>query len=118
MTTARGTVWLSESLLGVYRVSARTSRLVARIPVGPAGSGFVAVQLISSGKRQLAVRECTSDGTLPHRNALARLDVTRNRVEPLTPLPRGELTTAYGEGSLWVGVVDGSSVTAPSNASR
>ncbi len=57
MTTTAGTVWLSESLLGLYRVSTTTNRVVARTPVGPAGHRFVAVQLLPVGWRLLAVGE-------------------------------------------------------------
>lgn len=107
IATQPGTVWLSESLLGLYRVSTKTNRVVARIPIGPAGGRFVAVQLIPAGKRLLAIGEWTSAGTATARNGLARLDPARNRVEAVTPLPTGLLTGAYGGGSLWVGVVNG-----------
>lgn len=68
MATAPGTVWLSESLLGLYRVSTQTNRVVARIRIGPAGGRFVAVQLVPAGKRLLAVGEWTNAGTLTNRN--------------------------------------------------
>jgi hypothetical protein len=106
MATAPVTVWLSESLLGLYRVSTKTNRVVARIPVGPAGGRFVPVQLLPAGKRLLAVGEWTSAGTLTNRNGLARLDPTRNRVAAVTPLPAGQLAAAYGGGALWVGRVN------------
>jgi hypothetical protein len=106
IATAPGAVWLSESLLGVYRVSTKTNRVVARIPVGPAGGRFDPVQLLPAGKRLLAVGEWTSAGTLTNRNGLARLDPTRNRVAAVTPLPAGQLAAAYGGGALWVGRVN------------
>jgi streptogramin lyase len=107
MTTARDTVWLSESLLGLYRVSTKTNRVVARIPIGPAGGRFVPVQLIPERKRLLAVGEWTNAGTLTKRNGLARFDPAHNRVEAVTPLPPGQLTAAAGGGFLWLGRVNG-----------
>jgi streptogramin lyase len=106
ITTAPGSVWLSESLLGLYRVSTKTNRVVARIPTGPASGRLVAVRLLPAGRRLLAVGEWTNAGTLTNRNGLARLDPAANRVEAVTPLPPGQLTTAYGGGSLWVGRVN------------
>lgn len=106
IATAPGTVWLSESLLGLYRVSTKTNRVVARIPIGPAGGRFVPAQLIPAGKRLLAVGEWTNAGTLTDRNGLARLARAHNRVEAVTPLPAGQLTAAYGGGSLWIGRVN------------
>jgi hypothetical protein len=107
MTTAPATVWLSESLLGLYRVSTTRNRVVARTPLGPAGHRFVAVQLLPAGKRLLAVGEWTNAGTLINRNGLARIDPARNSVDALTPLPSGQLTAAVGRSSLWVGRVNG-----------
>ena len=106
IATAPGTVWLSESLLGLYRVSAKTNRVVARIPIGPADGRFVPVQLLPAGKWLLAIGEWTNAGTLTKRDGLVRLDPARNRVEAVTPLPPGQLTAAYGGGSLWVGRVN------------
>jgi hypothetical protein len=104
MTPAPGGVWLSESLLDLYRVDARAGRVVRRVRIG---AGVVAAQLIAAGEQLFAVGERTSDGTLVQRNTLVRLDATGNRKASLTPLPRGRLTAAYGGGSLWVGVADG-----------
>jgi streptogramin lyase len=108
VATAPGAVWLSESLLGLYRVNSRTNRVVARIPIGPAHGRLAVGQLIPAGKRLLALGEWTSGGTLTGRNGLARLNTTRNRVQGITPLPAGQLASAYGAGSLWLGRVDGS----------
>lgn len=107
VATAPGSVWLSESLLGLYRVSSRTNRVVARIPIGPARRRFDPGQLLPAGKRLLALGEWTSGGTLTGRNGLARLNTARNRVQGITPLPAGQLAAAYGAGSLWVGRVGG-----------
>ncbi len=106
LAAAPGTVWLSESLLGLYRVSTRSNRVVARIPIGPASGRFDPVQLIPAGRWRLALGEWTSAGTLTNRNGLARLDATRNGVEAVTPLPSGQLIAAYGGGSLWVARVN------------
>jgi hypothetical protein len=106
IVTAPGTVWLSESLLGLYRVSTKTNRVVARIPIGPASGRFDPVQLIPAGKRLLALGEWTNAGTLTNRNGLARVDPAHNRVEAVTPLPPGQLTAAYGGGWLWAGRVN------------
>lgn len=107
IATAPGVVWLSESLLGLYRLSTKTNRVVARIPVGPAGRRFVPVQLLPAGKRLLALGEWTNAGTLTNRNGLARIDLARNRVQAITALPAGQLTAAFGGGLLWVGRVNG-----------
>jgi hypothetical protein len=106
ITAAAGAVWLSEGLLGIYRISTRTSKVLARIPVGPAGGRFDTVQLIPTDTQLLAIGQWTNAGTLTNRNGLARLDSTRNRVTTETPLPAGQLTSAYGAGSLWVGRVN------------
>jgi streptogramin lyase len=107
IATAPGAVWLSESMLGLYRVNADTNRVVARIPIGPAGGRFVVAQLIPAGNRLLALGEWTSGGTLTGRNGLARLNPVHNRVQGITPLPTGQLVPAYGAGSLWVGRSEG-----------
>jgi hypothetical protein len=99
-------VWLSESLLGIYRISTETNKVVARLPVGPAGGRFDPVQLIPTDTQLLAIGQWTNAGTLTNRNGLARVDSTRNRVTNVTPLPAGQLTSAYGAGSLWVGRVN------------
>jgi DNA-binding beta-propeller fold protein YncE len=104
-----GAVWVGESLLGVYRVDAKTNRIVARIPIGPAGGRFDPVQIVSAPGKVLAVGTWTNGGVLTSRNGLARLDPVRNRVEAVTPLPAGPLAIAYGEDSLWVGRAGGSS---------
>jgi streptogramin lyase len=52
----------------------------------------------------------TQGRTLTGGNGLARLDPRRNRVHHVTPLPSGQLATAFGEGALWVARVGGSSV--------
>jgi streptogramin lyase len=103
-------IWLSESLLGVYRVSAKTDRLVARIPVGPRSGRFVPVELYAVRGKLLAVGEWTNGGAATNRNGLALVDTARNHVQSVTPLPAGQLTSAYGLGSLWVARVDGSSL--------
>jgi hypothetical protein len=107
IATQPGTVWLGESLLGLYRVSSATDRVVARIPIGPAGRRFDPGQLLPAGKRLLALGDWTSDGTATLRNGLARVDSSPNRVEGITPLPAGQLAAAYGVGSFWVGRVGG-----------
>jgi streptogramin lyase len=106
ITAAPGAVWLSESLLGIYRISTETHKVVARLPVGPAGGRFDPVQLIPTDTHLLAIGQWTNAGTLTNRNGLARVDSKRNRVEAVTPLPAGQLTSAYGAGSLWVGRVN------------
>lgn len=106
IATAPSAVWLSESLLGIYRISTETNKVLARLPVGPAGGRFNPVQLIPTDTRLLAIGEWTNAGTLTYRNGLARVDSTRHRVEEVTPLPAGQLTSAYGAGSLWVGRVN------------
>jgi streptogramin lyase len=106
IATAPGAVWLSESLLGLYRVDTRTGRVVARIPIGPREHRFVAVQLIVSGRRLLALGEWTNAGTATNHNGLDRLDPRSNRVAPPTAVPSGRLTAAFGDGSLWVGRVN------------
>jgi streptogramin lyase len=107
IATAPGTVWLGEGLLGLYRVSSRTNRVVARIPLGPAGHRFDPGRLIPAGSRLLALGELTSGGSFTGRNELARIDPARNHVEAIMSLPVGQLTAAYGTGSLWVGRVGG-----------
>jgi streptogramin lyase len=107
IATAPSAVWLSESMLGLFRVSTRTNRVVARIPIGPAHGRLDVGQLIPAGNRLLALGEWTSDGTLTGRNGLARLNTARNRVQGITPLPAGQLVAAYGAGSLWVGRLAG-----------
>ena len=106
ITATPGAVWLSESLLGIYRISTKTNKVVARLPVGPAGGRFDPVQLIPTDTQLLAIGQWTNAGTLTNRNGLARVDSTRNRVTEVTPLPAGQLTSAYGAGSLWVGRVN------------
>jgi len=106
ITATPGAVWLSEGLLGIYRVSTRTSKVLARLPVGPADGRFDPVQLIPTDTQLLAIGQWTNAGTLTNRNGLARVDSARNRVEAVTPLPAGQLTSAYGAGSLWVGRVN------------
>ena len=106
ITAAPGAVWLSESLLGIYRISTETNKVVARLPVGPAGGRFDPVQLIPTDTQLLATGQWTNAGTLTSRNGLARVDSTWNRVTEVTPLPAGQLTSAYGAGSLWVGRVN------------
>jgi streptogramin lyase len=111
ITATPNAVWLSESLLGIYRISTKTNKLVARLPVGPAGGRFDPVQLIATDTQLLAIGQWTSAGTLTNRNGLARVDSTRNRVTAVTPLPAGQLTSAYGAGSLWVGRVNATTLT-------
>jgi hypothetical protein len=111
ITATLNEVWLSESLLGIYRVSTETNKVVARLPVGPAGGRFDPVQLIPTYTQLLAIGEWTKAGTLTNRNGLARVDSTRNRVDAVTPLPAGQLTSAYGAGSLWVGRVNATTLT-------
>lgn len=107
IAAAPGAVWLSEGMLGLYRVDSRTNRVVARIPIGPADGRLAVGQLLPAGKRLLALGEWTSGGTLTNRNGLARLDTARNRVQGISALPAGHLVAAYGGGSLWVGRVGG-----------
>jgi streptogramin lyase len=107
IATAPGAVWLSESMLGLYRVDSHTNRVVARIPIGPARGRLDLGQLLPAGKRLLALGEWTSSGTLTNRNGLARINTAHNRVQGITPLPAGQLVAAYGAGSLWVGRVEG-----------
>jgi len=111
ITAAPNAVWLSESLLGIYRISTKTDKVVARLAVGPAGGRFDPVQLIPTDKQLLAIGQWTNAGTLTNRNGLARVDSARNRVEAVTPLPAGQLTSAYGAGSLWVGRVNATTLT-------
>jgi streptogramin lyase len=106
ITATPGAVWLSEGLLGIYRISTKTNKVVARLPVGPAGGRFDPVQLIPTDTQLLAIGQWTNAGTLTNRNGLARVNSTRNRVTTVTPLPAGQLTSAYGAGSLWVGRVN------------
>ncbi len=106
ITATPGAVWLSEGLLGIYRIGTRTSKVVARLPVGPVGGRFDPVQLIITDTQLLAIGQWTNAGTLTNHNGLARVDSTRNRVEAVTPLPAGQLTSAYGAGSLWVGRIN------------
>jgi streptogramin lyase len=108
IAAASGAVWLSESQLGLYRVDSRTNRVVARIPIGHADGRLDVGQLLPAGKRLLALGEWTSAGTLTNRNGLARLDTARNRAQGITALPAGHLVAAYGGGSLWVGLAEGS----------
>jgi streptogramin lyase len=111
ITVTPGAVWLSESLLGIYRISTETNKVVARLPVGPAGGRFDPVQLIPTDTQLLAIGQWTNAGTLTNRNGLTRVDSTRNRVTDVTPLPAGELTSAYGAVSLWVGHVNTTTLT-------
>ena len=108
VTTAPGAVWLSESMLGLYRVDTRTNRVAARIPIGPAHGRLDVGQLIPAGKRLLAMGEWTSGGTLTGRNGLARINTGHNRVQGITKLPAGQLVAAYGASSLWIGRSEGS----------
>lgn len=110
MVAGNDTVWLSESLLGVYRVNATANRVVARIRIGPSSGRFVAVGLYAARDRLLAVGGWTSGGAFTNRNGLALVDAARNRVQSVTALPPGQLTSAYGAGALWVARVGGSSV--------
>ena len=96
-------VWLGESLLGLYRVSAQTNRVVARIQVGPSSGRLVPTQLFADAGELLVVGEWADGNTLANRNGLARIDRGHNRVEAITPLPPGPLATTYGNGSLWLG---------------
>jgi streptogramin lyase len=107
IATVPGAVWLSESMLGLYRVNSNTNRVVARIPIGPAQGRLDVGQLIPAGKRLLALGEWTSGGTLTGRNGLARLNTIHNRVQGIIPLPAGQLVAAYSAGSLWVGRSEG-----------
>jgi streptogramin lyase len=111
ITATPNAVWLSESLLGIYRISTKTNKVVARLPIGPAGSRLDPVQLIPTDTQLLAIGQWTNAGTLTNRNGLARVDSTRNRVTDVTPLPAGQLTSAYGAGSLWVGHVNTTTLT-------
>jgi hypothetical protein len=107
IATGHSAVWLSESMLGLYGVSSRTNRVVARIPIGPADGRLDVGQLIPAGNRLLALGEWTSGGTLTGRNGVARIDPARNRVQGISPLPAGQLLAAYGARSLWVGQAEG-----------
>lgn len=111
ITATPNAVWLSEGLFGIYRISTETNQLVARLPVGPASGRFDPVQLIPTDTQLLAIGQWTNAGTLTNRNGLARVDSTRNRVTEVTPLPAGQLTSAYGAGSLWVGGVNATTLT-------
>jgi streptogramin lyase len=64
------------------------------------------IQLIPAAAQLLVLGEWTSSGTATNRNGLARLDSASNRVLPVTALPSGQLTSAYGAGSLWVAHVN------------
>jgi streptogramin lyase len=111
ITAAPNAVWLSESLLGIYRINTKTNKVVARLAVGPAGGRLDPIQLIPTDTQLLAIGQWTNAGTLTNRNGLARVDSTRNRVEAVTPLPAGQLTSAYAAGSLWVGRVNATTLT-------
>lgn len=64
ITAIPGAVWLSESLLGIYRISTETNKVVARLPVGPARGRFDPVQLIPTDTQLLAIGQWTNAGTL------------------------------------------------------
>jgi hypothetical protein len=110
IAASHGAVWLSESLLGVYRISATKNDVVARIPIGPADGRFDPVQVTVTDGHVLAIGQWTLAGTLANRNGLARLDARPNRVEAVTPLPGGQLTGAYGAGFVWIGRVNGTTL--------
>lgn len=105
-----GGVWVAESLLGLYRIDPRTNRVVARIRIGPPAGRFAVDRPIVGDGRVLAIGSWTRNGVLTGKRGLARIDWSRNRPESLTPLPSGALTAAFGNGSLWVARVGGSSV--------
>ena len=96
-------VWVGESLLGLYRVSGQTNRVVARIQVGPTSGRLVPTRLFAAVGELLAVGEWADGNTLTNRNGFARIDRRHNRVEAITALPPGPLATTYGNGSLWLG---------------
>jgi streptogramin lyase len=111
MAVAPGAVWLAESLAGVYRIDPRTDRVVARIRTRHVAGGFDAGQVVvPSRRRVLIVGGKTSGDMLTSRNVLARIDARRNRVEGVTPLQPGPLAATFGEGSLWVARIGGTSV--------
>lgn len=111
MAVGPGAVWLAESLAGLYRIDPRTNRLVARIRTRQVAGGFDAEQVVvPSRRRVLVVGGKTSGDVLTSRNVLARIDSKHNRVEGAKPLPPGPLAVTFGEGSLWVARIGGTSV--------
>jgi sugar lactone lactonase YvrE len=108
ITFGEGSVWVAENVLGVYRVDTERNRVVARIRIGRVVEPLSVGRVVVGGDKVLALGVRTSGGTLTGRNAVARIDPGRNRVEGVTGLPPGPLATAFGNGALWVGRAGGS----------
>jgi streptogramin lyase len=110
MAAADNAVWLSESLLGVYRVDPVTNRIVARIHLGGRGRRLNADRVLLGDGKVLVAGEWTSGGAPTDGSGLARIDPTRNRLETVTPITSGALALTYGDYSLWLARMGGSTV--------
>ncbi|TML94587.1 MAG: hypothetical protein E6G03_11985 [Actinobacteria bacterium] len=110
MSAADNVVWLSESLLGVYRVDPVTNRVVARIHLGPRERRLNADRVLLGDGKVLVSGEWTSGGAPTDGSGLARIDPKRNRLETVTPLPSGALALTYGDHSLWLARMGGPTV--------
>jgi streptogramin lyase len=111
MAVSAGSVWIGESLAGLYRIDPAQNRVVARLQIGPRAGRLVPTRLLAApGGALFAVAVRTKGGALTPRNALARIDPRRNRVEGVTALRPGPLLVATGAGSLWIARRNGSGV--------
>ena len=110
MVVGGGAVWISESLAGLYRIDASSHRVVARIRIGAPARRLIPTRVFFSHDGVLATGPWTQGNSLTSRNAFARINPSRNRAAMIRPLPDGPLAVAFGEGSLWVGRIEGSSV--------
>src|SRR5439155_2301651 len=72
MSAADNVVWLSESLLGVYRVDPVANRVVARIHLGPRERRLNADRVLLGDGKELVSGEWTSGGAPPDGSGLAR----------------------------------------------
>ena len=115
MAVAPGAVWLAEGLAGVYRIDPRRNRVSARLRIRVAGisDGQLNAEQVFVGRRTVLAIGAKAVGTVATTSyALARIDPTRNHVRALSPLPAGPggLAVTFGNGSLWVARLGGSTV--------
>lgn len=97
-----GAVWVSVSVLGVYRIDPQTHRVSARIVIGRRDHRLAVGQVVVGENKVFAVGTWTQSGVLTAGNALARIDPAHPRNAHVTELPPGPLLAAYGAGSLWI----------------
>ena len=110
MAFGAGSLWISESLAGLYRIDPTLNRVSVRMQIGPRNARLVVTRMVFAHDRVLAIAARTRAGSLTGANALVRIDATSSRVLTVTPLPPGHLLAALGAGSLWVARANGSTL--------